>query len=144
MAKNTKSGFAAVSEDFDVITLDDFEKKNSGYLVGYKQAIAQCKSLESQLNDLRKDIKTKDDVINNLTIANGIYTSTTLVNIIGVIMTVIGSAGVGLAFKAPLTNDRWKWAIAILSLLFSVTGTVLPLLIRLIASRAVDGKHNKS
>ena len=107
-----------------------------------KQAIARCQELESKLSELRKENKAKDATINSLTIANGIYSSTKLINIVGVIMTVIGSTGVGVAFKAPLTDNVWKWVIAVLSLLFAVAGTVLPLIIREIASDATTGGNN--
>lgn len=144
MTKNTSTGFNLYSKAFSsfVLTEEDFEQENNGYRVGLKQAIARCQELESQLSELRKENKAKDATINSLTIANGIYSSTKLINIVGVIMTVIGSTGVGVAFKAPLTDNVWKWVIAVLSLLFAVAGTVLPLIIREIASDATTGGNN--
>ena len=143
MSKNSKLDNTLIYDSaFSSISEEDFGKENSGYLIGLKNAIAQIKDLRSQNDELRSKIDSKDEKINNLIIANGIYSSTTLINIVGVIMTTIGGAGVGLAFRAPLTDAKWAWWIAGLSLLFSITGVSLPLIIRLIGSCAARKKSS--
>ena len=122
-------------EEFATTTESDFKGTNSGYVIGQKLLLGQCKDLQARENQLREEIREKDATINSLKISNGLYASSSQMNIVGIILTFLGSSGVGLAFSAPISLG-WRWGLAVFSLIISLTGTLLPSLIRKIAHRA--------
>lgn len=125
---------SAFPQEFSTATESDFKGMNSGYIIGQKLLLGQCKDLQAREDKLREEIREKERVINELVVSNGIYATSNKIDVVGVILTFLGTAGVGLAFSAPISIG-WKWVIAILSLCFSVMGTLLPSIIRRIANR---------
>ena len=122
-------------EAFSTTTESDFKGTNSGYIVGQKLLLGQCKDLQAREDKLRDEIREKDKVINALVVSNGIYSSSNKMDVVGAILTFLGTAGVGIAFSAPI-SICWRWAVAVLSLLISLLGSLLPSIIRRIANSA--------